>query len=199
LVVANENGTNPNSCALPTGVNRKGLFMYGDANDKWVPTRKVWTQHTYHVTNADAAGNVPMTESNNWATPGLNDYRKNAQGEGVFNAPNLTVELAVGVDKCDLNLLTLRARVTNIGALGVYPGVVVEFRDTNATGTVLGTGTITTPILPGGSGVVILDVPATSSNFWAGVDGAPAGGSVAECDETDNVDSVADARCPTIL
>ncbi len=199
LVVANENGTNPNGCALPTGVNRKGLFMYGDANDKWVPTRKVWTQHSYHVTNSNAVGNVPMTEVNNWETPGLNDYRKNAQGEGVFNAPNLTVELAVGVDKCDMNLLTLRARVTNVGALGVYPGVVVQFRAVNETGTVLGSGTITTPILPGGSGVVLLDVPATSSSFWAGVDGAPAVGVVAECNEADNLDSVTEAFCPTIF
>lgn len=198
LVVSNENGTNPNGCPLPTGVNRHGLFMYGDANDRWVPTRKVWTQHTYHVTNATADGNVPMTEQNNWTTPGLDDYRKNAQGEGVFNAPNLTVELAVGLDHCDQSLLTLRARVTNVGALGVHPGVVVEFRDTSATGAVLGTGTVTTPLLPGGSALVTLDVPATSSNFWAGVDGAPDVGAIAECDETDNQDSVADAHCPVI-
>jgi hypothetical protein len=199
LVVANEDGTNPNGCALPTGVNRKGLFMYGDANDKWVPTRKVWTQHAYHVTNANTAGNVPLAETNNWATPGLNDYRKNAQGEGVFNAPNLTVELAVGLDKCDMGLLSLRARVTNLGALGVFPGVVVEFRANDAAGTVLGTGTVTTPILPGNSALVTLDVSGTMTSFWAGVDGAPAVGSVAECNETDNVDAVADAHCPAIL
>jgi hypothetical protein len=199
LVVANENGTNPNACALPTGVNRKGLFMYGDANDKWVPTRKVWTQHAYHVTNANAAGNVPLTETNNWATPGLNDYRKNAQGEGVFNAPNLTVELAVGLDKCDQGLLSLRARVTNLGALGVFPGVVVQFRANDAAGTLLGMGTVTSPILPGGSALVTLDVSSTMTSFWAGVDGAPAVGSVAECNETDNVDAVADAHCPAIL
>jgi hypothetical protein len=199
LVVANEDGTNPNGCALPTGVNRKGLFMYGDANDKWVPTRKVWTQHAYHVTNANTAGNVPLAETNNWATPGLNDYRKNAQGEGVFNAPNLTVELAVGLDKCDMGLLSLRARVTNLGALGVFPGVVVEFRENDEAGTVLGTGTVTTPILPGNSALVTLDVSGTMTSFWAGVDGAPAVGSVTECNETDNVDAVADAHCPVIF
>ncbi|HEY4177350.1 MAG TPA: hypothetical protein VGM90_10975, partial [Kofleriaceae bacterium] len=130
----------------------------------------------------------------------LNDYRKNAQGEGVFNAPNLTVELAVGLDHCDMNMLTLRARVTNIGALGVVPGTSVEFRLDDATGTVLGTGTITTPLLPGGSGVVKLDVAATvGMNFWAGVDGAPAVGAVAECNETDNQDTAIGAHCPIIF
>ncbi|MEZ4452188.1 MAG: hypothetical protein R3B09_22170 [Nannocystaceae bacterium] len=43
LVVANQYG----------GCNklRQGLYVYGDAGDGWVPTRKVWNQHTYHVTN----------------------------------------------------------------------------------------------------------------------------------------------------
>ncbi|MGE0397628.1 MAG: FG-GAP repeat domain-containing protein [Kofleriaceae bacterium] len=196
LVVAND--TNNNGC--PAGTSRQGLYMYGDANDRWVPTRKVWTQHAYHVTNATAAGNVPMTEDNNWMQPGLNDYRKNAQGEGVFNAPNLTVELAVGLDKCSSSILTLRARVTNVGALGVHPGTAVEFRQTDATGALLGSGTVTTPLLPGGSAIVTLDVPTTSgTDFWAGVDGAPAVGAVAECDETDNQDATTGAACPTIF
>jgi hypothetical protein len=89
--------------------------------------------------------------------------------------------------------------VTNLGALGVFPGVVVQFRANDAAGTVLGTGTVTSPILPGGSALVTLDVSSTMTSFWAGVDGAPAVGSVAECNETDNVDAVADAHCPAIL
>ena len=39
----------------------------------------------------------------------------------------------------------------------------------------------------------------TSRSFWAGVDGAPATGAVAECNEADNLDSVTDAFCPTIF
>jgi hypothetical protein len=195
LVVANLNN---NSC--PAASLRKGVYMYGDSLDRWVPTRKVWTQHAYHVTNATAAGNVPLAEDNNWMQPGLNDYRKNAQGEGVFNAPNLTVELAVGLDKCSTSMLSLRARVTNVGALGVLPGAVVEFRAANATGALLGMGVVTTPLLPGGSALVTLDVPTTSgTDFWAGVDGAPGAGSVAECDETDNQDATSGAACPTIF
>jgi hypothetical protein len=82
----------------------------------------------------------------------------------------------------------------------VYPGTVVEFRAMNATGTVLGSGTVTTPLLPGGSGLVILDVPTTAgTEFWAGVDGAPAVGAIAECDETDNQDATTGAACPTIF
>ena len=197
LVVANDSNAAADCPGQPA---RRGLYMYGDANDRWVPTRKVWPQHTYHVTNANAVGNVPLMETPNWATPGLNDYRKNAQGEGVFNAPDLMVELAVGLEGCDASMLSLRARVTNLGALGVFPGVVVEFRAGGATGTVLGTGTVTTPLLPGGSALVVLDVPTSAgTDFYAGVDGAPGAGAIAECDELNNQDTTTGATCPIIL
>jgi hypothetical protein len=42
-----------------------------------------------------------MMEQDNWTTPGLNNFRQNVQGAGVFNAPDLSVSLAVGLDKCD--------------------------------------------------------------------------------------------------
>ncbi len=31
--------------AIPTS----GLRIYGDANDSWVATRKIWNQHAYHA------------------------------------------------------------------------------------------------------------------------------------------------------
>ncbi|HRI09098.1 MAG TPA: hypothetical protein PKW35_14850, partial [Nannocystaceae bacterium] len=87
LVVAN-NPANP--CGgVPNYVTRRGIYAYGDVNDKWVPTREVWTSHTYHVTNVTSQGNVPDVENDNWTTPGLNNYRQNSQGAGVFNAPDL--------------------------------------------------------------------------------------------------------------
>src|SRR5690606_11727615 len=49
LVVANDSNA-AGDC--PGQTARRGLYMYGDANDRWVPTRKVWSQHTYHITNA---------------------------------------------------------------------------------------------------------------------------------------------------
>jgi len=200
LVVANATNSPTDCPGLPDTSYRSGLYVFGDTNDRWVPTRKVWTQHTYHVTNATTAGNVPLAEMNNWATPGLNDYRKNAQGEGVFNAPDLAVDLAVGLEGCATSTLSLRARVTNLGALGVFPGTTVQFRAGGPTGTVLGSGTVTTPLLPGQSAIVVLDVPTSAgTDFYAGVDGAPGAGAVAECDELNNQDTATGATCPVIL
>ncbi len=84
LVVANLSEPTPNTnCArkYPGYMPRKGVYMYRPMNGEWVPTRKVWTQHAYHVTNVDDAGNPPLMEQDNWTTPGLNNFRQNLQGE----------------------------------------------------------------------------------------------------------------------
>jgi hypothetical protein len=196
LVVAND-GNAAGSC--PGQTAKRGIYVFGDPMDRWVPTRKVWTQHSYHVTNASTDGNAPLAELNNWMQVGLNDYRKNAQGEGVFNAPNLAIELAVNLDQCDSNQLVLDARVTNLGALGVPPGAAVTFYEgANALGAALGSGVTTTPLLPGGSTHVKLTIPLPIQlqSYFGVVDGANA---VAECNELDNTDDVAGAGCTIIF
>ncbi len=196
MVVANDS----NAAADCPGVTpRRGLFVYGDALDQWVPTRRVWTQHAYHVTNATAVGNVPMVEADNWSQPGLNNYRQNVQGDGVFNAPDLSVELSIGLGLCDAGSIVLRARVTNTGALGVRPGVAVRFhRGTSAAGPQIGNGVTTVPLLPGQSTVVTTTIanPDTPTDYFVTVDAPP--GMVAECDETNNDDGTGGVTCPGI-
>ncbi|HYC54441.1 MAG TPA: FG-GAP-like repeat-containing protein, partial [Candidatus Binatia bacterium] len=57
-----------------------GVFMFGDSSETWVPTRSIWNQHSYHVTNvADDAG-IPVIEANSWIDQGeqpFNTYRSN--------------------------------------------------------------------------------------------------------------------------
>lgn len=199
LIVANDSNA-AGDC--PGQTPRRGLYVYGDANDEWVPTRRVWTQHTYHVTNATSVGNVPLAEDDNWRQPGLNNYRQNVQGDGIFNAPDLALSLSAGLDACTTNQLELRARVTNLGALGVPMGVEVTFyRGTSTAGTVLGTGATTAPLLPGQSATVRLTIPAPidPTDYFAQVDTANGGaGAVAECDETNNGDGLNQAGCPFI-
>ncbi len=196
MIVANDS----NAAGDCPGVTpRRGLYVYGDARDQWVPTRRVWTQHAYHVTNATSAGNVPLVEDNNWSVPGLNNYRQNVQGDGVFNAPDLAVELSIGLDPCENNQLALRARVTNLGALGVRPGVGVTFHQgTSAAGAVLGTATTTVPLLPGQAQTLSITVadPPTPTAYFVTVDSPP--GTVAECDETNNDDGATDVQCPRV-
>ncbi|MBC7977456.1 MAG: hypothetical protein H7138_20980 [Myxococcales bacterium] len=117
----------------------------------------------------------------------------------MFNAPNLAIELAVGLEKCDQNKLVLDARVTNLGALGVPPGVAVTFyQGASPAGANLGTANTTVPLLPGGSTHVKLTIPLPLElgNYFGVADST---NTVAECDETDNTDDVAGAGCTIIF
>jgi len=191
LVVANQK-----SCAGLTP--RQGLYVYEDAESGWVPTRKVWTQHAYHVTNATSSGNVPLLEENNWTMPGLNNYRQNVQGNGVFNAPDLAIDLSVGLQQCHLNQIVLTARISNVGALGVFAGAPVEFYlGTDVNGDYLGIVETTEPLLPGASTVVTLTVeaPEEAADYYAVVNRHGTATTVEECDASNNEDYTTGIYC----
>ena len=51
-----------------------------DAEDRWIQGRRIWNQHTYHVTNVREDGTIPQVEPPNWQD--LNTFRTQAQIEG---------------------------------------------------------------------------------------------------------------------
>ncbi len=185
-----------------TGVTpRQGLYVYGDSNDEWVPTRRVWTQHSYHVTNSDSAGNPPLVELDNWTQPELNNYRQNVQGVGVFNAPDLAIDLFAGLDGCATGDLALHARVSNIGSLGVPAGISVEFfAGEDANGQLVGMGTTAVALLPGQATTVSISTaaPLEASSYFARVDGDDESGTVDECDESNNAAALTEVACALI-
>lgn len=199
LVVSNDSGAQCDDIEGYT--KRQGIFVYGDTFDQWVRTRRVWNSHTYHVTNATAVGNTPATELDNWTQPGLNNYRQNVQGEGVFNAPDLSLELSAGLGACIDEELELVATVRNEGALGVAAGVdVALYEGTDATGTLIGSMPTTEALLPGQSTNVTFVIPfplgSPAMDYYAVVDGAEDAGAVLECDESNNDGTIATVACP---
>ncbi|MFK7998401.1 MAG: FG-GAP-like repeat-containing protein [Polyangiales bacterium] len=181
-----------------------GVFVYGDAFDSWVPTRPIWNQYSYHVTNTSDFGEVPAMEADNWTTPGLNNYRQNVQGEGIFNAPNLQAELEAA-GECSAGAIRLSAIVRNQGSRGVPAGISVEFWRTDVDPEVLiGTAVTTGPLLPGGRErvtVTAMDVPTdVDLMFEVRIDPAvaPETGDAIECVEDDN-SAVATDMCPGLL
>ncbi|UJR86334.1 FG-GAP repeat domain-containing protein [Sandaracinus amylolyticus] len=175
-----------------------GVFAFGDPNDRWVRTRPIWNQFAYHVTNVDDRGGIPTSEDDNWSVDGLNNYRQNVQGAGVFNAPNLTVALDA-VALCGSSSIRLSAVITNAGSRGVPAGVPVEFVETAPTARTITTSATTRPLLPGASEritITVSDVPFdTDLAYEVRVDGATATDPVIECNEDDNASSAMD-RCP---
>ena len=50
-----------------------------DAEARWIQARRIWNQHTYHVTNVREDSTIPMVEPKHWLQ--LNTFRTNAQIE----------------------------------------------------------------------------------------------------------------------
>jgi hypothetical protein len=58
----------------------KTVQVIRDQQDRWVQARRVWNQHTYHVSNVREDLTIPQVEPHHWET--LNTFRVNAQIEG---------------------------------------------------------------------------------------------------------------------
>jgi hypothetical protein len=57
-----------------------GVQVVRDVEDRWIQARRIWNQHTYHVTNVREDGTIPQFEQPHWEK--LNTFRTNAQIEG---------------------------------------------------------------------------------------------------------------------
>jgi hypothetical protein len=199
IVVANDvNAAADCVAGNPGYVPRQGVFVYGDANDQWVRTRAVWTQHTYHVTNATGTGLTPPVENDNWSAPNLNNYRQNVQGAGVFNAPDLEVDLSVGTSTCLDEQFEIVATVRNTGSTGVPAGIgVTLYEGADASGTVVSSQTTLVPMLPGASIDLLWLVPAPGGvplQFFVEVDIPD--NMIAECNEDNNTNATMSVACP---
>jgi hypothetical protein len=62
------------------GTGAPALQVIRDVDDRWIQARRIWNQHTYHVTNVREDGTIPQNEAPSWQF--LNTYRTNAQIEG---------------------------------------------------------------------------------------------------------------------
>ena len=173
--------------------------MWGDALDNWVFTRRVWNQHSYHVSNIEENGAVPSYEIPNWLDPYLmNNFRQNVQGEGLFWAPDLTVaNLQV---ECEGGIrLYIAVDVINQGSRMVAAGSPVAIYANGATVDVLRTSQ---PLLPGQfehmeytwqvpgeyyTGSITIEVSADDEGDGTGRDN--------ECNEDNNTEQVANIYC----
>ena len=73
LVVSNETSTS-GPRQFPT------LQVFEDAQNRWIPARRIWNQHSYHVTNVREDGTIPKVMPKHWLLN--NTFRTNAQIDG---------------------------------------------------------------------------------------------------------------------
>ncbi len=120
----------------PQGTAQSGVLVLHDVLDRWVPSRHIWNQHAYAVTNVNEDGTIPKTSAwlPNWKQPNLNNFRQNTPGQlDPKSVPDLTSSGtgAPGIHEslmCDPNgTLQLQARVCNRGTGPVGAGLPVTF------------------------------------------------------------------------
>lgn len=202
IIVASNSYSSIN-CA---GQKTSGIRIFGDKNGNWVRTRRVWNQHSYHVTNVNEDGSIPAVEQPNHKMPRLNNFRQNVQPLGEFSAPDLVVEL---FPRCS-GAYGLVARVRNIGEAAAPPGVPVSFfiGDGPADGVeIVGSPLATTrAIYPAESEDIVLpwpDAPSAvrsgASKVYAVVDDVEeAERRLQECRVDNNVSEAISGYCPEI-
>jgi len=137
-----------------------GVEIWEDADANWVRTRKIWNQHSYHVTNIHDDGTVPLYEEPNWLNPRLNNFRQNVQPSGVFDAADVFVESISAT--CDASGdVVVTACIGNDGAISLPPGVPNTGKlilDDNSE-VDLGTAITADPLVPGSCVNVEFRVP----------------------------------------
>ncbi len=147
------------------GSEQTGIRIFGSPTGSWVKTRRVWNQHTYHVTNIGEDGRVPTVEASNWTVAGLNNYRQNRQPGSVFGAPDAVVSVS---PQCfgDFGLV---ARVQNLGSSSLPAGVTVGFYYGDAPGTKLGEGFTQKTLYPAETENVVLPLPTVPPPVASGM------------------------------
>ena len=179
------------SAMTRTGFPAPGIYVIGDANDSWVPTRRIWNQHSYHVTNVNEDGTIPQFETNSWDVH--NTYRLNLQpGVNPQAAPDLTASF-VRVQQ-SVSAATVTTRIGNGGEVLVPPAVSVTLYDGDPANGGVGLATTQTSqrLEPGqfeDVSVVLTDI--TNRDLWVVVDEENRHN---ECDEFNNIYHFVDSR-----
>ena len=127
-VVADVDNDGNAEVVIPENGTNQGVVVWEDASDNWVRTRRVWNQHAYHVTHITESGTVPAVPEVNWLNERLNNFRQNVQPDGLFHAPDASIEGSIcnvnevdGAFEVDVAIL-----VRNLGALSIPAGTPVD-------------------------------------------------------------------------
>ena len=197
-------GTEPD-LGLPSGAGTQGIQVLMDPMNRWMPSRSIWNQHTYHITNINDDATVPRVETNNWLS--WNNYRQNVQGliKSDAPAPDLTGGRP-GVPDSGSDCAkrwVLSANICNRGALPAMAGVAGTFYtgDPRKGGTKICTARTAKALAVASCETVRCDHPSPSAapiDLWFAADDdgtlMSSGGEI-ECKERNNLLHLPNASC----
>jgi len=188
---------------LQPGAGTQGIFVLQDPKNRWMPSRAIWNQHTYHITNVNDDATIPASEAHNWLS--WNNYRQNVQGmiQGEAPAADLTSgkqsALEPGSDCSTTWILT--ANICNRGANKAPAGIPGTFYegDPRTSGKTICTTQTTKVLNPGECEVVkcaYANPPKGVIDLWFRADDDGTGnGKEGECKEQNNLLHLPQAAC----
>lgn len=159
-----------------------GITVIGDPSGTWAPSRPVWNQFAYHITNVNDDLSIPATQTNNWLS--WNNFRAGGSIAGPSSwLPDLRAgAVSTCTDSCESGLATAWVTVENIGLAAADPALVEILQQD---GVVL--YTLTTERIEAGETAILGPLEFTRPEWTAAlrvrVDGSKL---VEECDEGNN-------------
>lgn len=172
-------------------VGTNGIRMYESPDNSWVRTRRIWNQHTYHVTNVNEDRSIPINEEHNWLN--YNNYRLNVQGKGVFNSPNFVIDrVDIEREDCPKLKFKLKIKFSNQGSLTVNANIPISiYKNTADSKELIDTIYTDEILLPGYTTTLEYDyIPENPDSFYSlsvvADDKGNGTGEYNECNEVNN-------------
>jgi hypothetical protein len=187
-----------------TGVTQ-GVFVLQDPMDRWMPSRPLWNEHTYHITNVNDDESIPTNESPNWTH--YNNYRQNVQGSITITIPqaDITSRGSPPIDQTSCSQQwTLSAQMCSRGAAPVasmVPGTFYPADPRMDASMPICTAYTQMPIPPGQCQTVTCvwqNPPSGPVNLWFRADDDGMSGSPQpECKNKNDIAYLPAATCQT--
>ncbi len=181
------------------GPGGTGLSVVEDLDDSWRPTRPIWNQHAYSITNVEDDGTIPTHAAVNWDT--YNNFRSGDISVGPTIAHDVEVEiLDVCELECDGARVLVHVQVCNHGTVAIEEPFHLSLYANDA-GTLILLETVEIETLASGTLTQAIPVeiePALIAGRTLVVvvdDDGSGEGVLLECDEDNNIAMWGDVIC----
>ncbi len=177
------------------------LTVITDADRSWRPTRQIWNQHAYSITNINDDGTIPADPEPNWLT--YNNFRSGdiSAGGSLLQADAVPLVAETCDTECYNGSFELVVQVGNPGVEALPPGIPVSvYGVLDGLRTHLATLTVPDAIDSGASSPgLAFEIPFEAGAYDAlevVVDDDNGSGQLFECDESNNSVELTDGLCP---
>jgi hypothetical protein len=175
--------------------SERGVTVIGDADNSWMPGRKVWNQHAYAITNINDDATVPASPDVNWLT--YNTFRSAdmSAADGGLLADAVPVLGDICNDECDNGHLYVTVVVGNQGLTDMPAGVPISIWSGSTWLATLYTDEVVAPGKSTKGLIFDLDPANVTDTLKVKADDDNGNAVLGECNEDNNVLKITKGLC----